>query len=85
MMSRWCDRSIHDTGHSDKLNGPSLRSHRCLEPLSRNLSKGMGEDYGRLRRGEIDGYLGNPRSIGLGDDYDQRRRGELNDYLGNPG
>jgi hypothetical protein len=22
MMSRWCDQSIHDTGHSDRPNGP---------------------------------------------------------------
>src|SRR5690348_13390869 len=26
----------------------------------KSLPKGLGEDYGQLRRGEIDGYLGNP-------------------------
>jgi hypothetical protein len=55
-MSRWCDRSIHDTGHSEKANGPlagrlsvwnSCRGNHLGQRSCASAS--TGRTYGRKR------------------------------------
>src|SRR5215213_3773360 len=56
MMSRWCDRSIHDGGHSDRPNGPLCGRSVVWNPCRGNhlgqrscASASTGRTYGRKR------------------------------------
>src|SRR4051794_11620989 len=56
MMSRWCDQLIHDTGHSDRPNGPLCGRSVVWNPCRGNhlgqrscASAPTGRTYGRKR------------------------------------